>query len=246
MRGICLCGGLGARLGLLTKVTNKHLLQVYDKPMVFYPIKTLVDMGITEICLVTGGNYAGKFLELIGNGKRLGLDSVEYQYQEGHGGIADALKYAERFAGKEKIAVILGDNIFQDNMRWYKEAFEKRDKGASIITKVVSREDAQRFGVVAMKAGKLYKIIEKPKFPPTRYAVTGLYFYDSQVWEIIKGLKPSKRGELEITDVNNTYAKKGQLTYDVINGHWTDCGAYDTLFKANQLVYDEHRPRNNS
>lgn len=229
-----LAGGLGTRLYPLTKVTNKHLLPVYDKPMIYYPIQTLINGGIDDILLVTGGNSAGDFLRLLGNGKEFGLRHMNYTYQEGEGGIADALRLAEYFAKGEKICVVLGDNLIEKNIRKAVEAFEKQEAGAKILLKEVP--DPWRFGVPEIEGDRIVRVEEKPKNPKSNYAVIGIYFYDAQVFDIIKTLKPSHRGELEITDVNNRYIEQGLMTWDVLEGWWTDAGTFESLLRANQLV----------
>lgn len=234
MKGVILAGGLGTRLYPLTKVTNKHLLPIYNKPMIYYPIQTLINAGIDDILIVTGGNNAGDFLRLLGNGKEFGLKHINYTYQEGEGGIAEALGLAEFFASGEKICVVLGDNIIEKNIRKAAENFEKQKEGAKILLKEVS--DPQRFGVPELDGDRIVKIEEKPKNPKSKYAVIGIYFYDSMVFDIIKTLKPSERGELEITDVNNRYIEKGLMTWDILEGWWTDAGTFDSLLRANQLV----------
>ena len=234
LKGVILAGGLGKRLYPLTRISNKHLLPIYDKPMIYYPIRTLVDAGISEILIVTGGNHAGEFLRLLGDGKEFGLKHINYTYQEGEGGIADALKLAEHFADNDKIVVILGDNIIEKDIKKQVGEFRKQPKGAKIILKKV--EDPERFGVAVLRENKIVSIEEKPKRPKSDYAVTGIYMFDSKVFEIIKTLKPSRRGELEITDVNNAYLKKGELTYSVLDGWWTDSGTFDSLLRANMLV----------
>lgn len=234
MKGVVLAGGLGSRLLPLTKVTNKHLLPVYNQPMVYYPIQALVNAGITEVMLVTGGNSAGDFLKLLGNGRQHGLKHLAYTYQEGEGGIADALRMAEHFADGQGICVILGDNLIEKTIAPAAQAFRTQQVGAKILLKEV--KDPQRFGVPTLDGTRVVRIDEKPKEPASSYAVTGIYFYDAQVFEIIKTLKPSGRGELEITDVNNAYIQKGQLTWDVLDGWWTDAGTIESLFAANQLV----------
>lgn len=234
MKGVVLAGGLGTRLLPLTKVTNKHLLPVYDRPMIYYPIQTLVNAGIQEIMLVTGGNSAGDFLKLLGNGKEFGLKHLDYTYQEGEGGIADALRLAEHFADGEPICVVLGDNIIQGNIIGAARSFRDQKVGAKILLKEVG--DPQRFGVPVLEGKRVVRIEEKPKQPASPYAVTGIYFYDAQVFHIIKTLTPSGRGELEITDVNNAYIANGQLTWDILDGWWTDAGTIQSLFLANQLV----------
>lgn len=239
MKGIVLAGGLGTRLYPLTKVTNKHLLPVYNKPMIYYPIQTLVDAGIKDILIVTGGNSAGDFLKLLGNGKEFGLSHLSFVYQEGEGGIADALSLAEHFCDNDKMVVILGDNIIEKSIKKEVEIFEKQEKGARILLKEV--ENPERFGVAEIKDGKVIRIIEKPKIPPSNLAVTGIYMYDRQVFDIIRTLKPSERGELEITDVNNRYLEIGQLTYGILDGWWTDAGTFDSLLKANILVAEKEK-----
>ena len=234
MKGVVLAGGTGSRLSPLTKVTNKHLLPVYDRPMIYYPIQTLANAGIREIMLVTGGNSAGDFLRLLGNGKDFGLKRLNYTYQEGEGGIADALRLAEHFADGEPICVMLGDNIIEGNIVAAAEAFRTQQLGAKILLKEV--KDPQRFGVPVLEGQRVVKIEEKPANPRSSYAVTGMYFYDAMVFDIIKTLKPSGRGELEITDVNNAYIAAGTLTWDVLEGWWTDAGTIESLYHANQLV----------
>ena len=238
MKGIVLAGGLGSRLNPLTKVTNKHLLPVYNRPMIYYPIQALVDAGISEILVVTGGNNAGDFLLLLGNGKQFGLKHLDYTYQEGHGGIAEALSLAEHFADNEPICVILGDNIYEKPFRKSVDEFKRCEHGAKIHLKRV--QNPQRFGVATISGDRIVKIEEKPKAPQSDYAVTGLYMYDAAVFGIVKGLKPSGRGELEITDVNNAYIQRGELTYEIIEGWWSDAGTFDSLIRANILVASQH------
>ncbi|NOT96608.1 MAG: NTP transferase domain-containing protein, partial [Nitrospira sp.] len=227
MRGVVLAGGLGTRLLPLTKVTNKHLLPIYDRPMIYYPIQALANAGIQEVMLVTGGNSAGDFLRLLGNGKDFGLKRLNYTYQEGEGGIADALRLAEHFVDGEPVCVILGDNIIEGNIARAADAFLKQQRGAKILLKDV--KDPQRFGVPILEGDRVVKIEEKPANPRSSYAVTGMYFYDAQVFDIIKTLKPSGRGELEITDVNNAYIADGTLTWDILEGWWTDAGTIESL-----------------
>jgi len=234
MKGIILAGGLGSRLQPCTLVTNKHLLPVYDKPMIYYPIQALINAGIQDILIVTGGQFAGDFLKLLGNGKTFGLKHVNYTYQEGEGGIADALSLAEHFAEDDDICVILGDNIIEGNIKGAADAFRAQGKGAKILLKEV--DDARRFGVAEIENGKVTRIVEKPKEPKSNLAVTGIYFYDNTVFEFIKGLSPSDRGELEITDVNNLYLERGELTYDTLQGWWTDAGTFESLRRASNLV----------
>ncbi|MBK9384487.1 MAG: NTP transferase domain-containing protein [Planctomycetes bacterium] len=234
MKGVILAGGLGTRLRPLTSITNKHLLPVYDKPMIYYPIESMVVAGIDEIMIVTGGNYAGDFLRLLKNGKDFGLKKLSYAYQEGEGGIADALSLAEGFAEGEKICVVLGDNIIEKNFAKAAADFRAQSVGAKILLKEV--HDPQRFGVAELDGKKVVRIIEKPQRPPSNLAVIGIYMYDQHVFEIIKTLVPSDRGELEITDVNNAYIKKGQMTYEVLDGWWTDAGTFSSLHRAASLV----------
>ena len=234
IKGIVLAGGLGSRLYPLTSVTNKHLLPVWDKPMVYYPIQTLVEGGVKDVMVVTGGNNAGDFLRLLGNGKEVGLKHIEYAYQKGEGGIADALRLAEEFADGAKIVVILGDNIIEKSIKPFVDKFRKQTSGARVLIKKVP--DPERFGVVEFKDNLISKIVEKPKNPTSSYAVTGIYMYDNKVFDIIKRLKPSKRKEFEITDVNNAYIKWKQLQYDKLPGYWTDSGTFESLLKANNLV----------
>jgi glucose-1-phosphate thymidylyltransferase len=234
MKGIVLAGGLGTRLYPLTKVTNKHLLPIYNKPMIYYPIELMVDAGIRDILIVTGGNNAGDFLRLLGNGKEFGLNHINYTYQEGEGGIAAALSLAEFFADQNPICVILGDNIVEGSISRYVRNFEKQGMGARILLKEVS--DPQRFGVPEIKGEKIIRIDEKPVLPASQYAVTGIYMYDASVFEIIKTLKPSGRGELEITDVNNCYIERGTMQYDILDGWWTDAGTFESLIRASNLV----------
>ena len=245
MKGVVLAGGLGTRLYPLTKVTNKHLLPIYDKPMVYYPIQTLVDAGITDILLVTGGNSAGDFLRLIGNGKDFGLSHINYTYQEGEGGIAAALALAEPFAEDDRIVVILGDNVLEKGIGDAVREFEKQKRGAKIFLKEVP--DPERFGVPHIKDGKVVKIDEKPKTPASQYAVIGVYMYDNEVFDIVKTLKPSARGELEITDVNNAYIERGTMTYSIVDGWWSDAGtSFDSLLKATRLVAEKSKKENPS
>ena len=234
MKGIVLAGGLGTRLHPLTKITNKHLLPVYNRPVIHYPIRTLVEAGMQEILVVTGGNNAGDFLRLLGNGKEFGLKHLDYTYQEGEGGIAAALSLAEYFAEDDLICVILGDNLFEQSFANSAADFVRRAKGAKIHLKRV--ENPQRFGVPVIDGDRILKIEEKPKKPQSDFAVTGLYMYDPTVFQIIKTLKPSGRGELEITDVNNAYIEQGAMTYEAIEGWWSDAGTFDSLLRANILI----------
>jgi glucose-1-phosphate thymidylyltransferase len=233
MKGVVLAGGLGSRLWPLTKVTNKHLLPVYDRPMIYYPLTTLLRAGIREVMLVTGGNSAGDFLRLLGNGAELGFDQIYYACQEGERGIADALRLCEHFAG-DRIAVILGDNILQDDIAPYVRKFEAQASGARILLKEV--DDPARFGVPVFDGERLIAIEEKPAHPKSRYAVTGVYMFDRRVFDFIQALKPSQRGELEIADVHNRYIREGDLCYDVLDGAWSDAGTFESLFRAGELI----------
>jgi len=234
MKGVILAGGLGSRLYPLTRITNKHLLPVFDKPMIFYPIQALVNAGIEDILIVTGGNNAGDFLKLLANGKAFGLKHLNYTYQEGEGGIADALKLAEYFADNERICVVLGDNIIENNIARAVREFEQQEGGAKILLKEVP--DPERFGVPVLEGDRVVRIVEKPQAPPSSYAVIGIYMYGPDVFEITRTLKPSARGELEITDVNNAYIERGEMTWSVLEGWWTDAGTFDSLLRASNLV----------
>jgi glucose-1-phosphate thymidylyltransferase len=234
MKGVVLAGGTGSRLSPLTRVTNKHLLPIYDKPMVYYPLQTLVEAGIQDILIVTGGNNAGDFLRLLRNGKDFGLKQLSFAYQEGEGGIADALRLAEPFAAGEKICVILGDNILETSVRAAREKFERQQDGGSILLKAVP--DPERFGVPVFEGKRIVRIEEKPRTPASSYAVIGVYFYDGTVFERVRKLRPSGRGEFEITDVNNSYLYEGKLSYDVIEGGWTDAGTFESLWRATKMV----------
>jgi len=238
VKGIVLAGGTGSRLFPLTKITNKHLLPIYDKPMVYYPIQTLVDAGISDIMLVTGGRNSGDFLRLLGNGKEFGLKHLNYTYQEGEGGIAEALALTEHFADGDKVCVILGDNLIEGNIRAAVEEFRAQPTGARIFLKEVS--DAQRFGVAELSGNRIVGIEEKPQHPKSNYAVTGIYLYDATVFDKCRELKPSHRGELEITDVNNAYICEESMTFSVLEGWWTDAGTFESLLRAANLVA-QHR-----
>ena len=241
LKGIILAGGLGSRLLPLTKITNKHLLPVYDKPMVYYPIMQLVGAGIRDIVIVTGGNHAGEFVRLLGDGRQFGLKHLNFAYQEGEGGIAQALGLTKHFTHQKKIVVILGDNIFENDLKPYIDNFKKQKSGARVLLKQVP--DPGRFGVAELKNGRIVSIVEKPKKPKTDLAVTGIYMYDERVFDIIGTLKPSARGELEITDVNNAYLRQDELEHDLLKGWWTDSGTFDSLLRANVLVAKSKHPR---
>jgi len=239
MKGVVLAGGTGSRLFPLTKITNKHLLPIYDRPMIYFPIQTLVAAGIRDIMIVTGGRNSGDFLRLLANGKEFGLKHLNYTYQEGEGGIADALGLAEHFADGHKICVVLGDNIIEGSIAAAAECFRRQSSGAHILLKEVS--DAERFGVAEVSSGTIIGIEEKPKRPKSNYAVTGIYMYDASVFDKIKTLVPSHRGELEITDVNNAYVREGAMTFSFLEGWWTDAGTFDSLLRATNLVAQSSR-----
>jgi glucose-1-phosphate thymidylyltransferase len=241
MKGIVLAGGTGSRLFPLTKITNKHLLPIFDKPMIYYPIQTLVEAGIQDLLIVTGGRNSGDFLRLLANGKEFGLKHINYTYQEGEGGIAEALALAEHFSDGDKICVILGDNIIQGSIAGAVAEFKKQDRGAKILLKEV--QDAERFGVAEIAGSKIIGIEEKPAKPKSHYAVTGIYMYDESVFDKTRTLKPSSRGELEITDVNNAYIREGTMTFNYLDGWWTDAGTFDSLLRAANLVHETHDKR---
>jgi glucose-1-phosphate thymidylyltransferase len=234
MIGIVLAGGLGTRLRPVTTVVNKHLLDVYDEPMVFYPIRTLARAGITDVVIVTGDDIP-QFKRLLGDGSELGVH-LDYAFQEGEGGIADALARAEAFVDGSSVAVVLGDNLFQEDIAPFVEAYKVQDKGARLLLKEVSSDDAKRFGVAEVKDGKIVRIEEKPHTPKSNLVVTGCYLYDARVFDFIRMLVPSSRGELEVTDLNNLYVEEGTLSYDVLKGWWTDAGTPASKLKASILV----------
>jgi glucose-1-phosphate thymidylyltransferase len=234
MKGVVLAGGLGTRLLPLTRITNKHLLPVFDRPMIYYPLQALINAGIRDILIVTGGQHAGDFLRLLGNGKDFGLERLHYAYQEGEGGIAAALSLAEHFAEGDRICVVLGDNLVEGSIVPAARRFARQKRGARVILKEVP--DAERFGVAEVRDGRVVSIVEKPKRPKSNLAVTGIYFYDRQVFDIVKTLKPSGRGELEITDVNTWYLRRGELSCEILDGWWTDAGTMASLHRAGNLV----------
>ena len=240
-KGIILAGGLGTRLRPLTKVTTKHLLPIYDKPMIYYPLQTLCDAGIRDIMIVTGGSNAGDFLRLLGNGRDFGLHDIAYTYQEGEGGIGAALKLCEHFAAGESVVVMLGDNIVQESIAPYVRRFEQQPSGCRLLLKEV--DDPQRFGVASFDGDRIVGIEEKPSVPATRFAVTGIYMYDGRVFDYARDLLPSSRGELEITDVNNAYVAAGDCRFDVLNGWWSDAGQFESLYRATQLVAEERQKK---
>jgi len=238
MKGVILAGGSGTRLHPLTRITNKHLLPLYDRPMVTYAVEALVQAGIDELMLVTGGTHAGEFFRLLGNGHEYGIDRLAYGYQEQAGGIAEALGLAQRFVGGDKVCVLLADNIFERSLRPIVENFERQERGGRVVLSNVEQEEHLRhLGVAAMEDGRVRQIVEKPLTPPSRYAVTGVYFYDKQVWDVLPTLEPSGRGELEITDVNNWYVGRGQMEADVVGGFWGDAGeSIDAYYEVNDFV----------
>ena len=235
MKGIILAGGTGSRLAPLTKVTNKHLLPVGKYPMIYYSISQLKNAGIEDIMIVTGRNHAGDIINLLGSGTEFGV-KFTYRIQDNAGGIAEALDLAEEFVGYDLMTVILGDNIFTGEIKPYIEEYINQGSGAKILIKDVP--DPQRFGVPELNGDQIVSIEEKPKFPKSNYAVTGIYMYDSQVFELIKNIQPSNRGELEITDVNNAYIKLNQMKYGIVSGDWIDAGTHDSLARANKIVED--------
>ncbi len=237
MKGIVLAGGLGTRLLPMTRVTNKHLLPVYDRPMIYYPLQQLVHAGVRDILVVTGGDSAGDFLKLLRNGHDFGLEHLQYAYQEGEGGIAEALGLAEFFAAEEPVAVLLGDNVYQDALAPAIDAFRRDPTGAMILLKEVA--DPERFGVASVDGDRVVEIVEKPATPDTNLAVTGCYLFDPRVFDVIKTLTPSRRGELEITDVNNRYIEWGALRHHIVDGWWTDAGTVASLHRAADLVAAE-------
>jgi glucose-1-phosphate thymidylyltransferase len=242
VKGVILAGGSGTRLHPLTRITNKHLLPLYDRPMVTYAVEALVEAGIDELMLVTGGTHAGEFFRLLGNGHEYGIDRLAYGYQEQAGGIAEALGLAERFAAGDKVCVMLADNIFESSLRPIVENFERQERGGRIVLSQVEHEEHLRhLGVAAMEGGRVAQIVEKPETPPSNYAVTGVYFYDEQVWGMLPTLQPSGRGELEITDVNNWYVGRGEMEADVVEGFWGDAGeSIEAYYEVNDFVRRTH------
>ena len=235
MKGVVLAGGLGQRLQPLTRITNKHLLPVYDKPLIYYPIQMLVDAGITDIMLVTGGNYAGDFLRLIGNGEDFGLSRINYAYQKGNGGIAEALGLTREFVGDDKLVVVLGDNILENGIAPGVEAFSQQEEGGRIFLKAV--DHPWEYGIAEVDGSRVKGIVEKPQNPTSDLAVIGVYMFPPEVFDIVSGLTPSARGELEITDVNNAYIERGQMEFEMVDGWWLDAGEnYEALLQANITV----------
>ena len=239
MKGVILAGGTGSRLHPLTRITNKHLLPIYDRPMISYAIEALVKAGVTEMMLVTGGTHAGEFLRLLGNGQEFGIDRLFYAYQDKPGGIAEALGLAEKFVGDDRVVVLLGDNIFGRSIRHCVEAFRKQEHGARVVLfKEADPEHLRHLGVAQLNGSRrIERIIEKPEHPPSDFAVTGVYFYDNTVWKVLPDLQPSGRGELEITDVNNWYLERGLMEYDVLEGYWGDAGeSMEAYYAAHDFV----------
>jgi glucose-1-phosphate thymidylyltransferase len=239
MKGVILAGGTGSRLHPLTRITNKHLLPIYDRPMISYAIEALVKAGVTEMMLVTGGTHAGEFLRLLGNGQEFGIDRLFYAYQDKPGGIAEALGLAEKFVGGDRVVVLLGDNIFGRSIRHCVDAFRKQEHGARVVLfKEADPEHLRHLGVAQLNgSSRIERIIEKPEHPPSEFAVTGVYFYDETVWKVLPDLKPSGRGELEITDVNNWYLERGLMEYDILEGYWGDAGeSMDAYYAAHDFV----------
>jgi glucose-1-phosphate thymidylyltransferase len=238
MKGVILAGGTGTRLHPLTRITNKHLLPLYDRPMVTYAVEALVHAGIDEVMLVTGGTHAGEFFRLLGNGHEHGVDRLFYAYQEQAGGIAEAFGLAERFVARDKVCVLLADNVFERSLGPIVENFSRQAAGARIVlSNVESDEHLRHLGVARMNGSRVEEIVEKPESPPSTFAVTGAYFYDAQVWDVLPTLEPSGRGELEITDVNNWYVSRGLMEADVVDGFWGDAGeSIDTYYEVNDFV----------
>ena len=238
MKGVILAGGAGARLAPLTRITNKHLLPLYDRPMVTYAVETLVEAGVKELMLVTGGTHAGEFFRLLGDGNDHGIDRLLYAYQERPGGIAAALGLSERFVGGERCCVLLADNLFEQSLRPVVERFEAQERGARVLLAHVEDDDHLRhLGVAQLDGDRILRVMEKPESPPSRYAVTGLYFYDEQLWDVLPTLEPSGRGELEITDVNNWYAERAEMEADILDGFWGDAGeSIDAYYTVNDFV----------
>ena len=242
MKGVILAGGLGSRLAPLTRITNKHLLPLYDRPMVTYAVEALIEAGMDELMLVTGGTHAGEFFRLLGNGHEYGVERLFYAYQDRPGGIAEALGLAERFVGGDRCCVLLADNVFERPLEPVVERFAAQERGARVVLSEVADDDHLRnLGVAELEGGRVVRIVEKPAKPASRYAVTGAYFYDAQVWEILRRLEPSSRGELEITDLNNWYVERGEMETDVVDGFWGDAGeSIDAYYAVNDFVRGRH------
>jgi glucose-1-phosphate thymidylyltransferase len=242
VKGVILAGGSGTRLHPLTRITNKHLLPLFDRPMVNYAVEALVQAGIVELMLVTGGTHAGEFFRLLGNGREYGLDLLTYGYQEQAGGIAEALALAEHFVARDKVCVMLADNVFERSLQPIVQNFEQQERGGRIVLSHVEEDEHLRhLGVAVMDGERVSQIIEKPESPPSKYAVTGIYFYDEQVWDVLPTLQPSGRGELEITDVNNWYVARGEMAADVVEGFWGDAGeSIEAYYEVNDFVRRTH------
>jgi glucose-1-phosphate thymidylyltransferase len=239
VKGVILAGGTGSRLHPLTRITNKHLLPIYDRPMISYAIEALVNAGVRELMLVTGGTHAGEFLRLLGNGNEFGIDRLSYSYQDRPGGIAEALGLAEKFVAGDRCVVMLADNVFESSIGPCVEAFERQERGARVVlSREEDREHLRHLGVAQFDGERrIARIVEKPEHPPSEFAVTGVYFYDATVWGVLPALKPSGRGELEITDVNNWYLSKGLMEYDVLEGFWGDAGeSIQAYYTVNDFV----------
>jgi glucose-1-phosphate thymidylyltransferase len=238
MKGVVLAGGRGTRLHPLTRITNKHLLPLYNRPMVMYAIEALVSASIKEIMLVAGGTHAGEFFRLLGDGHKLGIERLSYAYQEQEGGIAEALGLASRFAGDDRVAVVLADNVFERSIRPTVERFEQQERGARIVlARIEDSAYLRNLGVAQLDSDRVLRIVEKPERPPSPFAVTGLYFYDSSVFDVIPSLERSRRGELEITDVNNWYVEQGTMAYEIVQGYWGDAGeSIETYYEVNDFV----------
>jgi glucose-1-phosphate thymidylyltransferase len=243
VKGVILAGGTGSRLAPLTRITNKHLLPLYDRPMVTYAVEALVAAGMDEVILVTGGTHAGEFFRLLGNGQEYGIERLFYAYQDQPGGIADALAHAERFVGGDRCCVLLADNVFEQPLAQIVERFEAQERGARIVlTEVHDVEHLRHLGVAELDGDRIVRIVEKPAEPASRYAVTGAYFYDEQVWEVLPTLEPSARGELEITDLNNWYVERGEMEADVLSGFWGDAGeSIDAFYAVSEFVQSRQR-----
>jgi glucose-1-phosphate thymidylyltransferase len=238
VKAVILAGGSGSRLSPLTRITNKHLLPLYDRPMVTYAVEALVEAGVCDLMLVTGGTHAGEFFRLLGNGQEYGIERLFYAYQERPGGIAEALGLAERFVGGDRCCVLLADNVFERPLGPVVERFAAQEQGARVVLSEVEEEEHLRhLGVAELDGDRIARIVEKPDSPPSRYAVTGVYFYDEQVWKVLPTLQASGRGELEITDVNNWYVERGEMEADVLGGFWGDAGeSIDAYYSVNDFV----------
>jgi glucose-1-phosphate thymidylyltransferase len=238
VKGVILAGGTGSRLAPLTRITNKHLLPLYDRPMVTYAVEALVEAGLDEVMLVTGGTHAGEFVRLLGNGQEYGIKRLFYAYQDQPGGIADALALAERFVGGDRCCVLLADNVFEQPLAPIVERFAAQERGARIVLAEVEEvEHLRHLGVAELEDGRIVRIVEKPAEPASRWAVTGMYFYDEQVWAVLPTLEPSARGELEVTDLNNWYVERGEMEAEVLGGYWGDAGeSIDAYYAVSAFI----------